>query len=485
MNHGVLGRLRLAVILDVVQGDDRSAGYLVAFLYLGIHVVKLVARVGLLCKRAFLNGDLRISLVDPCGSRVLLLILLYAVYLMNHGVLGRLRLAVILDGRYRNHNVFGDMLVAVGVIAIRIRHEGHPCAIDRHRGDLVAGIGCKHHIIAGPVVLHRGLVTIGHRTMPDDRTGHAVGAQLPLGRVNDRAGITADVRCYLRTPALKLIVFTLQRPFKNRCIVAFEQVIGRLVSENLFILNTIGVGHAVNLDRRFSDGVFSKCYILFEHTALKVQVDILVGKKFANICIVFLQPDLEMHFLLILANIADVPGQRITIISQLLIATYEVEFIRIDDVGHHSTRSCIDGAGNGLFQCSQNATQAGSAGSIVHAVGTDRFQIICLGFRKADADGHDSNAIVLQLFCNVCSIISVIRLAVGDEYDKLLLICALLQDTLRRLQTCGITCSVAMRGRKTVNRVCQNTAILRQLFRNVIYTGEVSQTDLNLASFRQ
>ena len=77
------------------------------------------------------------------------------------------------------------MLVAVGVIAIRIRHEGHPCAIDRHRGDLVAGIGCKHHILAGLVVLHRGLVTIGHRTMPDDRTGHAVGAQLPLGHQRD------------------------------------------------------------------------------------------------------------------------------------------------------------------------------------------------------------------------------------------------------------------------------------------------------------
>ena len=334
-------------------------------------------------------------------------------------------------------------------------------------------------------MLHGGLVTIGHRTILVDRTGHAVGAQLPLGRVNDRVGIAADTRCYLRTPALKLIVFALRRPQKIRCGAAFEQVIGRLVSENHFILNTIGVGHAINLDRRFSDGVFSKCYILFEHTALKAQVDILIGKKFTNICIVFLQLDLEMHFLHFLANIADVPGQRTTTTNQLLIATYEVEVIRIDDVGHHSTRSCIDGAGNGLFQCSQNAAQAGSAGSIVHAVRADCFQILRLGFRKADADGHDGNAIVLQLICNVCSIIPVIRLTVGDEYDKLLLIFAVLQDTLRRPQARGITCSVAMRGRKTVDRVCQNTAILRQLFRNVICTGEVSQTDLDLASLRQ
>ena len=185
MDHGVLGRLRLAVVLDVVQGDDRSAGYLVAFLYLGLHAVKLVARVGLLCKRAFLNGDFRFKLVDPYGSRILLLILLYAVYLMDHGVLGRLRLAVIDLGRYHNLNVFGDMLVAVGVSAIRVRREGYPCAIDRHRGDLVAGIGRKHHISAGLVVLHRGLVIIGHRTILVDRTGHAVGAQLPLGHQHD------------------------------------------------------------------------------------------------------------------------------------------------------------------------------------------------------------------------------------------------------------------------------------------------------------
>ena len=185
MDHGVLGRLRLAVVLDVVQGDDRSAGYLVAFLYLGLHAVKLVARVGLLCKRAFLNGDFRFKLVDPCGSRILLAFLLYAVYLMDHGVLGRLRLAVVDLGRYHNLNVFGDMLVAVGVSAIRVRREGYPCAIDRHRGDLVAGIGRKHHISAGLVVLHRGLVIIGHRTILVDRTGHAVGAQLPLGHQHD------------------------------------------------------------------------------------------------------------------------------------------------------------------------------------------------------------------------------------------------------------------------------------------------------------
>ena len=186
MNHGVLGRLRLAVILDVVQGDSRSAGYLVAFLYRGIHVVKLVARVGLLRKRACLNGDLRIGLVDPCGSRILLLILLYAVYLMNHGVLGRLRLAVVLDGRYHNPNVFGNLRVAVGVSAVFANHKiCFRYIIDRHRGDLVAGIGRKHHISAGLVVLHGGLVTIGHRTIPVDRTGHAVGAQLPLGHQRD------------------------------------------------------------------------------------------------------------------------------------------------------------------------------------------------------------------------------------------------------------------------------------------------------------
>ena len=104
---------------------------------------------------------------------------------MDHGVLGRLRLAVVDLGRYHNLNVFGDMLVAVGVSAIRVRREGYPCAIDRHRGDLVAGIGRKHHISAGLVVLHRGLVIIGHRTILVDRTGHAVGAQLPLGHQHD------------------------------------------------------------------------------------------------------------------------------------------------------------------------------------------------------------------------------------------------------------------------------------------------------------
>ena len=76
------------------------------------------------------------------------------------------------------------MLVAVGVSAIRVRREGYPCAIDRHRGNLVAGIGCKHHILAGPAVIH-GLVIIGHRTILVDRTGHAVGAQLPLGHQRD------------------------------------------------------------------------------------------------------------------------------------------------------------------------------------------------------------------------------------------------------------------------------------------------------------
>ncbi len=34
-------------------------------------------------------------------------------------------------------------------------------------------------------MLHRGLVIIGHRTIPVDRTGHAVGAQLPLGHQRD------------------------------------------------------------------------------------------------------------------------------------------------------------------------------------------------------------------------------------------------------------------------------------------------------------
>ena len=76
------------------------------------------------------------------------------------------------------------MLVAVGVSAIRVRREGYPCAIDRHRGDLVARIGRKHHILAGPAVIH-GLVIIVHRTILVDRTGHAVGAQLPLGHQRD------------------------------------------------------------------------------------------------------------------------------------------------------------------------------------------------------------------------------------------------------------------------------------------------------------
>ena len=186
MDHGVLGRLRLAVIPDVVQGDDRSAGYLVAFLYLGLHAVKLVARVGLLCKRSCLNGDFRFKLVDPRGSRILLAFLLYAVYLMDHGVLGRLRLAVVDLGRYHNHNVIGNLRVAVGVSAVFANHKiCFRYIIDRHRGDLVAKLGRKHHIIAGPVVLHGGLVTIGHRTIPVDRTGHAVGAQLPLGHQRD------------------------------------------------------------------------------------------------------------------------------------------------------------------------------------------------------------------------------------------------------------------------------------------------------------
>ena len=34
-------------------------------------------------------------------------------------------------------------------------------------------------------MLHGGLVIIGHRTIPVDRTGHAVGAQLPLGHQRD------------------------------------------------------------------------------------------------------------------------------------------------------------------------------------------------------------------------------------------------------------------------------------------------------------
>ena len=105
---------------------------------------------------------------------------------MDHGVLGRLRLAVVDLGRYHNHNVFGNLRVAVGVSAAFANHKTcYRYIIDRHRGDLVAGIGRKHHISAGLVVLHRGLVTIGHRTMPDDRTGHAVGAQLPLGHQRD------------------------------------------------------------------------------------------------------------------------------------------------------------------------------------------------------------------------------------------------------------------------------------------------------------
>ena len=105
---------------------------------------------------------------------------------MDHGVLGVLRLAVIDLGRYHNLNVFGDMLVAVGVSAVFANHKTcYRFIIDRHRGDLVAGIGRKHHISAGLVVLHRGLVIIGHRTILVDRTGHAVGAQLPLSHQRD------------------------------------------------------------------------------------------------------------------------------------------------------------------------------------------------------------------------------------------------------------------------------------------------------------
>ena len=78
------------------------------------------------------------------------------------------------------------MLVAVGVgAAFANLKTCYRYIIDRHRGDLVAKNGRKHHIRAGAVVIHRGLVTIGHRTMPDDRAGHAVGAQLPLGHQFD------------------------------------------------------------------------------------------------------------------------------------------------------------------------------------------------------------------------------------------------------------------------------------------------------------
>ena len=105
---------------------------------------------------------------------------------MDHGVLGRLRLAVVDLGRYHNPNVFGNLRVAVGVSAVFANHKiCFRYIIDRHRGDLVAGIGRKHHISAGLVVLHRGLVIIGHRTILVDRTGHAVGAQLPLSHQRD------------------------------------------------------------------------------------------------------------------------------------------------------------------------------------------------------------------------------------------------------------------------------------------------------------
>ena len=170
MLHGVLGRLRLALVLDIGQGDDRAA---VDLGYILIHTdgAELVAGVGLLVQRILHDGDLGGIVVDPSSTSVLLgiLDLLHTTNHVLHRVAGGLRLSLILDVVHLQHILRGGVgsnvgcqgegAAAIFVVAVRAMEL---IAYDRLVGVTACG---NAHRLADPALLgvHRDSIAILHR----------------------------------------------------------------------------------------------------------------------------------------------------------------------------------------------------------------------------------------------------------------------------------------------------------------------------------
>ena len=128
VTHGVVGGLRLLVILDVGQGDNSAAGNRIAFLGLGVDALELVAGVALPGQAARLDHNGRIDFVNPCGAGVGVGVLLLTVNNVTHGVVGGLRLLVILDVGQGDNSAAGN--------SVAFLHIG-----GAHAAELVANVG--------------------------------------------------------------------------------------------------------------------------------------------------------------------------------------------------------------------------------------------------------------------------------------------------------------------------------------------------------
>ena len=226
--------------------------------------------------------------------------------------------------------------------------------------------------------------------------GVIIGFRNPLSGVNNFIGRTADCGSDTGGPAVKSIIFALGRSIWRRRI-AFLQVIKRLKNAAIGVF----IGYAINLDGRLTNSAFGKFDVsAIQFAALERQADIIVGIKLADLLNAIFQLNLKAYFLLILINVPDFPGQRSIVLGQGIVLAHQLEVIRVDDVGHHSTCSRVNGIGNGLPQRGQNTAQASGAGGIVEclALAVSRgngFKSARLIIRQGNADGHNGNAAIL------------------------------------------------------------------------------------------
>ena len=159
--YSILGILRLLVILDVGQGDNRAAGNSVAFLHIGgAHAAELVANVGVLCQSSLLHNDGGIRLTDPCGAGVGIAGLHFAVHYVTHGVAGILGLICILDIVQLDHISLSADFQRLGL-----------CGIKFITGDMNYMVSCIHRSVKR---------LIGHRHLTAQRNARTL-LQIPHG----------------------------------------------------------------------------------------------------------------------------------------------------------------------------------------------------------------------------------------------------------------------------------------------------------------
>ena len=97
MLYGIFQSLGLLIVFHIGQNNLASACHLISIIHIRIDTYVFISRISFRCQASCLDCNLRIYIVDPCGSFVssTILNLLFSIHHMFYNIFGFLGLAVI------------------------------------------------------------------------------------------------------------------------------------------------------------------------------------------------------------------------------------------------------------------------------------------------------------------------------------------------------------------------------------------------------